>query len=381
MKAHHRHGLAALRERQGNGDLDRRTFLGLAAALAATAGLQARWIGPALAAVTEVRFDGWGGVVQEAIDKYAFQPYTKKSGVKVVQGTFGDESEIITKVKTANPGDFQIIHSSGRRILQALCRWRLPHRDQRGQHSQSQARHAGDDRAVPQDHPEALLRSPYDYGTTGIAYNTKVISEAEAKEKGAKLLIDPKYKDKIGGYGDMITRVWYGALQSGQNPNDIKDIDAVWAKVAKAATSPRNIGIGCRAHGSACQGERSSSPTPGPAASPRCSSRATPSAISTRRGATHGWRTCWCSGDCADGRMRAAHQLHARAADIDRGRRRPELSPALDPGKVEMTEKIKKLPAFDPTGTMKALTFADPNFWAPVTDQWTKQWDRIAKGA
>ena len=28
----------------------------------------------------------------------------------------------------------------------------------------------------------------------------------------------------------MQTRVWYGALQSGQNPNDIKDIDAVWAK-------------------------------------------------------------------------------------------------------------------------------------------------------
>ena len=70
--------LQALRERYGNGDLDRRTFLGLAAALAATAGLGARWIGPALAAVTEVRFDGWGGVVQEAIDKYALQPFTEE---------------------------------------------------------------------------------------------------------------------------------------------------------------------------------------------------------------------------------------------------------------------------------------------------------------
>ena len=37
----------------------------------------------ALAAVSEVRFDGWGGVVQEAIDKYAFQPYTAKTGIKV----------------------------------------------------------------------------------------------------------------------------------------------------------------------------------------------------------------------------------------------------------------------------------------------------------
>jgi spermidine/putrescine transport system substrate-binding protein len=69
--------LERLQERHLNGGLDRRTFLGLSAAAAASAGVLTRWSGPALAAVTEVRFDGWGGVVQEAIDKYAFQPYTK----------------------------------------------------------------------------------------------------------------------------------------------------------------------------------------------------------------------------------------------------------------------------------------------------------------
>ena len=40
----------------------------------------------------------------------------------------------------------------------------------------------------------------------------------------------------------------------------------------------------------------------------------------------------------------------------------------------------QKLPAFDPTGTMKTLTFADPNYWASNLDAWTKQWDRISKG-
>ncbi|TIR96377.1 MAG: spermidine/putrescine ABC transporter substrate-binding protein, partial [Mesorhizobium sp.] len=39
------------------------------------------------------------------------------------------------------------------------------------------------------------------------------------------------------------------------------------------------------------------------------------------------------------------------------------------------------LPAFDKTGSMKALTFADPVYWATNEDAWTKQWDRIAKGA
>ncbi|TKB32409.1 MAG: twin-arginine translocation signal domain-containing protein, partial [Mesorhizobium sp.] len=105
--------LERLNERYANGDISRRSFLTLTAAAAAATGLSMPWMGRALAAVSEVRFDGWGGVVQEAIDKYAFQPYTAKSKVKVVQGTFGDENEIITKIKTSKPGDFQIVHSSG----------------------------------------------------------------------------------------------------------------------------------------------------------------------------------------------------------------------------------------------------------------------------
>src|SRR4029453_16727108 len=56
--------LERLKERYQNGGMDRRTFLGLTAAALASAGLTTRWSGAALAAVTEVRFDGWGGVVQ-----------------------------------------------------------------------------------------------------------------------------------------------------------------------------------------------------------------------------------------------------------------------------------------------------------------------------
>ena len=62
---------------------------------------------------------------------------------------------------------------------------------------------------------------PYDYGTTGLAYNTTVISPEEAKEKGAALLSDKKYAGKIGGYADMTTRVWHAALELGQDPNNI----------------------------------------------------------------------------------------------------------------------------------------------------------------
>jgi spermidine/putrescine transport system substrate-binding protein len=372
--------LQALRERYGNGDLDRRTFLGLAAALAATTGLTARWVGPALAGVTEVRFDGWGGVVQEAIDKYALQPYTKKTGVKVVQGTFGDESEIITKVKTASPGDYQIIHSSGveyyKRYADGGFLTEIDEANIPNLKLVMPAMIEPFRKVTPK-----LSCAPYDYGTTGIAYNTKVISDAEAKEKGAKLLIDPKYKDKIGGYGDMVTRVWYGALQTGQKPNDIKDIDAVWAKVRESRDLAKKYwGSGAELMDLLAKGEI--------VVTDAWSGRI---AALQQQGHPIGYLDppdsyAWMEDMLVlkGAPMAECEQLINFMLDpqtsiaVAEGQNYP---PALDPSKVQMTDKIKKLPAFDPTGSMKSLTFADPNYWAPVTDQWTKQWDRIAKGA
>ena len=225
--------LERLLERYQNGGMSRRTFLGLTAAAATAVGLSARWTQPALAAVTDVRFDGWGGVVQEAIDKYAFQPYTAKTGGKVVQGTFDDENVVLTKIKSANPGDFHIIHSSGveyyKKYIDGGYVSEINEANIPNMANVMTAMITPFRNMTPK-----LSCVPYDYGTTGIAYNTNVISEAEAKEKGAKLLVDPKYTGKIGAYGDMITRVWYASLQTGQDPNNAKDMDAVWAKVREA---------------------------------------------------------------------------------------------------------------------------------------------------
>ena len=371
--------LERLTERYMNGGMDRRTFLGLAAAAAATAGVGMRWTPEALAAVSEVRFDGWGGVVQEAITKYAFEPYTQKTGLKVVQGTFGDESEIITKVKTANPGEFQIIHSSGveyyKRYVDA------------GFNSEINEANIPNLKLVMQAMIDPFLKitpklscAPYDYGTTGIAYNTTVISEAEAKEKGAALLVDPKYQGKIGGYGDMVTRVWYGALHSGQNPNDIKDIEAVWAKVRESRDLVKKYwSSGAELMDLLAKEEI--------VVTEAWSGRV---AALQQQGAPIGYidppgSYAWMEdmfivkgAPMAECEELVNFMLEpATAIAVAEGQNYP---PSLDPNKVQLTDKIKSLPAFDPTGTMKSLTFADPNYWAPNVDAWTKQWDRIAKG-
>ncbi|HMA14495.1 MAG: twin-arginine translocation signal domain-containing protein, partial [Bacteroidota bacterium] len=107
-----------LLERFRNGDLDRRSFLTLVGAASLAAGVAG---GPlkglqrqALAATPEsVRFDGWGGVVSEAFRKHAFDPYTEKTGIKVVDGTFASGDEYLNRVKAGQEGEYNIFHASG----------------------------------------------------------------------------------------------------------------------------------------------------------------------------------------------------------------------------------------------------------------------------
>ncbi|MDG4897862.1 MULTISPECIES: ABC transporter substrate-binding protein [unclassified Mesorhizobium] len=372
--------LERLQDRYLNGDLSRRSFLTLTAAAAASAGLSMPWMGRALAAVQEVRFDGWGGTVQDAIDKYAFQPYTAKTKIKVVQGTFGDEDEIITKIKTAKPGDYQVIHSSGVNYYIKYVNGGLT----------SEINEANIPNMVnvlqPMIEPfrkltPKLSAVPYDYGTTGIAYNTKVISPEEAKEKGAALLLDKKYAGKVGGYSDMTTRVWYAALATGQDPNNLKDMDTIWAKVRETRDLAKKFwSSGAELMDLLSKGEI--------VVTDAWSGRV---AALQDQGHPIGYLDpagsyAWMEDMLIlkGSPMTECEELinfmldPATSIAVAEGQSYP---PSLDPTKVKLTEKIEKLPAFDKTGTMKSLTFADPVYWATNEDAWTKQWNRISKGA
>ncbi|SDA72023.1 ABC transporter substrate-binding protein [Mesorhizobium qingshengii] len=380
MKLSNGKRLERLHDRYQNGDLSRRTFLTLTAAAAAAVGLDMPWMRQALAAVEEVRFDGWGGTVQDAIDKYAFKPYTAKTKIKVVQGTFGDEDEIITKIKTAKPGDYQVIHSSGVNyyikyvnggLTSEINEANIPNMANVLQPMIDPFR-----KLTPK-----LSAVPYDYGTTGIAYNTKVISPEEAKEKGAALLLDKKYAGKVGGYDDMTTRVWYAALATGQDPNNLKDMDAIWAKVRETRDLAKKFwSSGAELMDLLSKGEI--------VVTDAWSGRV---AALQDQGHPIGYLDpvgsyAWMEDMLIlkGSPMAECEELinfmldPATAIAVAEGQSYP---PSLDPTKVKLTEKIEKLPAFDKTGTMKALTFADPVYWASNEDAWNKQWHRISKGA
>ena len=150
-----------LRERYMNGDLERRQFLGLLGAAGLAYGVQTPFAKFAHAAtVSEVRFDGWGGVVSEALRENAFDPFEAETGIKVVDGTFGGGDEYLSRVKSGQEGEYNIAHLSGVFDYARYHNLGLQHRAQRGQHPQPEICHPAADRCLPQrDRRQAELRA------------------------------------------------------------------------------------------------------------------------------------------------------------------------------------------------------------------------------
>ena len=225
-----------------------------------------------------------------------------------------------------------------------------------------------------------LSAVPYDYGTTGIAYNRKHISDDEMKEKGAKILIDAAYKGKIGGWSDWKTRIWYGALQSDQDPNNIGDIDAVW----DAVRANRDLVLkywGSGAELMSLLAEEEIYVTEG------WSGR-----IKALQDQGHdigyidppgglGWQECIFV--LKGSPMEACEELlnfmlePEVAIAVAEGQNYP---PSLDPAKVELSDKVKALPAFDPTGTLEGLNFFNAEYWNGNEEEWARVYSRVERG-
>ncbi|HEY9022404.1 MAG: extracellular solute-binding protein [Paracoccaceae bacterium] len=370
-----------LLERYRNGDMDRRNFLGLIGAAGAAYGLQTPFARYANAqTVQQVRFDGWGGVVSEAFRKHAFDPYTAATGINVVDGTFSGGDEYLAQVRSSQEGEFNIAHLSGVFDYARYVNFGLTvELNTDNIPNMAMVMDALTD-AYRRVTPDYLSAVPYNYGTTGLAYNRKYISDEEMKEKGASILIDEAYKDKIGGWSDWRTRIWYGALQTDQDPNNITDMDAVW----DAIRSHRDLALkywGSGAELMSLLAEEEIYVTEG------WSGR-----IAALQEQGHdigyydppngfGWQECLfvIKGSPVEACEELLNFMLAPETSIAvaEGQNYP---PALDGTKVDLGTKIPTLPAYDPTGTLDALTFADPAYWNGNEAEWSETFSRVQRG-
>ena len=370
-----------LLERYRNGDMDRRNFLGLIGAAGAAYGLQTPFAKYANAqSVQQVRFDGWGGVVSEAFRKHAFDPYTAATGINVVDGTFSGGDEYLAQVRSSQEGEFNIAHLSGVFDYARYVNFGLTTElNTDNIPNMAMVMNALTD-AYRRVTPDYLSAVPYNYGTTGLAYNRKYISDEEMKEKGASILIDEAYKDKIGGWSDWRTRIWYGALQTDQDPNNITDMEAVW----NAIRSHRDLTLkywGSGAELMSLLAEEEVYVTEG------WSGR-----IAALQEQGHdigyydppngfGWQECLfvIKGSPVEACEELLNFMLAPETSIAvaEGQNYP---PALDGTKVDLGTKIPTLPAYDPTGTLDALTFADPAYWNGNEAEWSETFSRVQRG-
>ena len=370
-----------LLERYRNGDLPRRTFLGLIGAAGLAYGVRTPFASYARAQdVTEVRFDGWGGVVSEAFREYAFTPYTEQTGIDVVDGTFGGGDEYLSRVRASQPGEYNIAHLSGvfdyaryhnLGLSTTLNEDNIPNLQYVIPKLIDVFRNVTDGN---------LSCVPYDYGTTGIAYNRKFISDDEMAEKGARILIDPAHEGKISGWGDWRTRIWFASLQTDQDPNDATDMEAVW----DAIRAHRDLALkywGSGAELMSLLAEEEIHVTEGWSGRIYALQEQGHDIGYMDPPNGYGWQECLFV--IKGSPMEACEELlnfmlePETSIAVAEGQNYP---PALDPRKIDLGEKIPLLPAFDPTGTLAGLTFADPDYWNGNEQDWSKTFSRVQRG-
>lgn len=370
-----------------NGKLSRRRFLkylGLAGASIGLAGAPFAGAVRDAWAAKSIRFDGWGGSVSEAFRKNAFKPFTKATGIDVIDGEFGDMNSFLTRVKASFPpgGEFNIAH------LSAVFDY--------ARYTDLGFSSVLDESKIPNlaNVMKAMIKPlreitkgtlsavPYDLGQTGIAYNTKHISKTKAEKLGASLLWDKSLKGKLGSWGgDFRTNMWYAALHTGQSPNNMTDLKAIWEALREQRGLMKKYWSSGAELMSLLANEEIYATVAWSGRVAALQQEGHPIGYLSPKN-TYSWMEYLYVLKGTD--MEVAQKLlnfmlePAASIAVAEGQNYP---PSLDPSKVKLTDKIKKMPAFDPTGKLDGYLFANPAYWNSHQVEWTEKWDRIKAGS
>ena len=361
----------------------RREFLRGMARLGMAAGVVGGPFGMAALAqprARQIRFDGWGGVVSEAFETYAFRPFERETGLEVVSGTFGGGDEFLARVIANRRGEYNLAHLSG--VF-----------DYSRYHDQGLSSVLDEDnipnlslvlpdlvaplRAVTGG---TLSAVPYDYGLTGIAYNPSRVSADYVEQAGSRILVDSEFRNRLGGWDDWRTRIWYAAAADGQDPNAITDMDAVWDMVRRH----RDLAVKYWTSGAELMSLLAQEEM---FVTDAWSGRI---AALRREGIDMGFH------QPADGLVWQECIFVLRGSPMRECERllnfmlEPEVAitvaeaqyypPSLDPTKVDLPPSVRSLPGFVGDGSLSTYRFFDPAYWNGHERDWAPHFSRVQKG-
>ncbi len=178
----------------------------------------------------EIRVLNWQGYGTDL--DWAVAEFTEATGHTVVHEYFNSEQEMLTKLRT-NPGAYDVV------LINAAFTPQAQEEGLIGPIDASMVGNIGD--VAPDFLANAALNAggelhgvPWTWGLTSFAINTSSVSEAPTS---IKVMWDEAYKGRVSIRDDALESVQLAALATGQDINNIEDLDAV--KTALADLMPQ----------------------------------------------------------------------------------------------------------------------------------------------
>ncbi|MEM8730372.1 MAG: extracellular solute-binding protein [Pseudomonadota bacterium] len=180
--------------------------------------------GPAVLA-DEIRVLNWQGYGTDA--DWAVAAFTEATGHTVVHEYFNSEQEMLTKLRT-NPGAYDVVLINAAFTPQAQAEGLI------GPIDASKIANMAD---VPTDLTEnedlnaggALHGVPWTWGLTSFAVNT---NEFDDMPTSIEVFWDAAHEGKVSIRDDALEAVQFAAIATGQDINNITDLDAIKEKLA-----------------------------------------------------------------------------------------------------------------------------------------------------
>lgn len=374
-----------LASRLNDGDIDRRTFLRSLGLLAASCGVvgTATSLFPTRAfaqGAETIKMNGYGSgnAITQAWVNELIPRFTAETGVEVELGSFTGLDAFLTQVMMGNPSDYNFFPVPEPRVaLDFQAQDLLEEVDDTQIPRLSTIMTRAVDEYRKYSRGGGLIGVPYNLNGNWIAYNTGEVTEDEMNEKGYNILLDPSYRGRISGEDGWDMRIWYAALQSGQDPNDITDMGAVWDKVLESRGNVLKYwNTGAEGSALLASGEVIINDF-----------RLSPTAALKRQGVpVEGWpRSGTVVGLAGLAAIKGSPmERFYELLDIAL---RPEVQIALalhtgnvtllNPQLVELPPEIQQMVGFDPTGTMEDYNFADPVYWSDHSVEWQQEYVRV----
>jgi len=325
---------------------------------------------------------GYGGSWQENLTKAVLEPFEKEYGVKIIQSSHGGEEEILAKIRVGGEGAYDVItiNESGfypgvmQGLFEPLNLDNIPNYNNIMKPLQKPIYDPG----ILQD---GKFRSvPSVFGTTALTYNTEMVKPAPDSWAACW---DKKYAKKIAMNELAWYRVFTTALYLGEDPNNVKNWDALW----NAVREQQKLVLKYWSAGMEMQqlftnreiylGEFWSGRTL------NLKDKGVPVEYVIPKEGASTWVEAW-GVPKGSKKKYTAEVLFNYLLQPEVGARLSELTKypcGLKPSVYKVSDTIKNLPDFDPTGTLAKYKFVDYGYKEKHNVEWSEKFNQIKMGA